>query len=106
MKSGLFTIPPEFLTVCQSLALAGEKSLVPSGQLLLSFVLYIVKQDVHFIREPAEYAPLSATLVHLQLLGLPLFGCTLPPEPPEFALGVFGAEVVLDDDELGAELDD
>lgn len=62
------------MKVFQSALDLGEKSLVPSGQLLLSFDRRTSKQLLHFTMGPGEYGPLRVTRSHLQDFGLPLLG--------------------------------
>jgi hypothetical protein len=70
-------LPPDAKKVFQSSRLRGEKTLVPSGQLFLSFDFLTSKQFVHFRIAPAEYGPFSFNFAHLQLLGLPFLGSVL-----------------------------
>jgi len=59
----------------QSARLRGETSLVPSGQLFLSFDLHTFKHFMHFKSLPAENEPVAIwTSVHVQPDGLPDFG--------------------------------
>jgi hypothetical protein len=62
---------PEARKVFQSFRDAGEKILVPLGQLLFWEDRYIGKQLEHFTIAPALYGPLSATRLHLHAFGLP-----------------------------------
>jgi hypothetical protein len=64
----------ERMNVRQSERLAGEKILVPKGQLFLSFARRTSKQPEHFKSMLAEYSPLSSTFLHLHPFGLPDLG--------------------------------
>merc|ERR1719162_31407 len=62
----------EAKNVFQSALVAGEKTLVPSGQLFLSFDLRASMQLVHFTTGPGEKYPFRARRLHLHDFGLPL----------------------------------
>jgi hypothetical protein len=80
----------ESKTVCQSALLAGEKTLVFSGQLSLSLLLETSKQFVHFKSAPALYCPFKVTLSHLQPAGLPVFGVVeMPANQQPLVVGFF-----------------
>merc|ERR1719453_1856786 len=64
----------EEMNVFQSWRDLGEKSLVPSGQLLLSCVRRMSKQFTHFTTGPGEYGPFNVKRSHLHVLGLPTAG--------------------------------
>jgi hypothetical protein len=70
-------VPPDARNTFQSSRVAGAKSFVPSGQLILSAVFLTSQQFVHFKMAFAEYAPLSVSFSHLQLEGLPSLGFVL-----------------------------
>jgi hypothetical protein len=62
------------MNVFQSDRVRGEKILVPTGQLFFCMDLLTRKQPTHLMRAPAEYLPVSATLLQTHPLGLPFFG--------------------------------
>jgi len=58
----------------QSSRVCGAKSLVPMGQLLLSFERRMSLQFLHTTTGPGEYGPFMVMRSHLHDLGLPTFG--------------------------------
>jgi hypothetical protein len=54
MKFGLLNDRADVMKVFQSLALAGEKSFVPTGQLFFCVAFRTGRHPVHFISAPAE----------------------------------------------------
>jgi len=58
----------------QSAREAGEKSLVPMGQLFFCVDLRTSKQLLHLMSILVEYLPVSATFSQTHPVGLPSFG--------------------------------
>jgi len=62
------------MKVFQSSRDAGEKSLVPVGQLFFCVDLLTFKHPLHLSKTPAEYFPASSIFSHMHPDGLPFFG--------------------------------
>jgi len=74
IQFGLLKGLAEDKNVFQSLAEAGENSLVPSGQLFFCLLLDTLRQFLHFNNVPGLKSPASSIILHTHPFGLPGFG--------------------------------